>query len=400
MTGLQARLAGALALALAVSAAAAEEKCGSCHPRERVALEKSLHAAEGVGCVSCHRGLGDTLDVEAAHRRGFRSLADRRTGPALCAECHSDLAKMRPFNLPVDQYAVYQMSHHGQALARGDIQAAICADCHGSHEVRAADDPASPVHPRNVEETCGGCHADAVLMGRYGLDAGLVAAYRESVHGRALIDGGNLAAPDCTDCHGSHGPTPPGVGDIDKVCGSCHVETRKAFRQGAHYQGMLAAGLPECASCHLNHAIVRFDVEVLEETCAECHGAGSAEELEGRKIRALIEGASIEVDQAERLTQEAAEVPLDVEDHLGRIEEARTYMTEAYPLVHAVDLETVEAVTRRARSIGEEVRHELYAKLDQRAARVGLALFWFYVVMTLVVLWAFKRKLKQRGTAV
>ncbi len=394
------RVAGLLLAALLSAAAAgAQEKCGTCHPKERVAFEQSVHAAEELSCAACHRGRAETLDVDAAHGGDFRALTDRRREPGLCAECHSDLARMRPYNLPIDQLAVYRTSHHGEAVARGDTRAAVCSDCHGAHEVRRPGDPASPAHPRNLPATCGGCHGDPELMGRYGLDADLVAAYRESVHGRALLEAGNLAAPECTDCHGAHGPTPPGFGDVDKVCGSCHVETRRAFLAGPHYRGMLEAELPECASCHRNHAIRRFDLSQLEGLCLECHQEDSAEALEGRKILALVEAAREEVEQAEQLTAEAARVPIDVEDHLGRIEEAKTHLTETDPLVHAVSVEAVEVATRRARSIGEEVRHELYEKLDRRTARLGLALFWFYVLMTLAVLWAYKQRLRRRGPA-
>ncbi len=54
-------------------------------------------------------------------------------------------------------------------------------------------------------------------------------------------------------------------------------------------------------------------------------------------------------------------------------------------------------MTRRARSIGEEVQHEIYEKLNRRPAHIGLAVFWFYMVMTLAVLYQFKRKIGRPG---
>ncbi len=187
------------------------------------------------------------------------------------------------------------------------------------------------------------------------------------------------------------------MGDLDKVCGSCHVQTRRAFLEGPHSTAMVEAGLPECASCHSNHATTRLGLENLETLCAECHGDDSQQALLGRKLHALIEAAGVEVDKAEQLALEAAQGPLHIEDHLSRIEEARTQLTESAPLVHTVSLGPVEQVTRRARSIGEEVRHELYAKMDRRPAHLGLVLFWFYLLMTLAVLLVYKRSLR-RGT--
>ncbi len=163
----------------------AEEQCGVCHPKPRVAFASSIHARERVACTSCHGGNPASREVEAAHRGNFRSLRDRGRVPEQCATCHSDMEQMRPYNLPVDQLAIYQTSQHGQALARGDESVAVCTDCHGVHDIRSPDEPASPTHPRNIAETCAECHADAARMESYELDPSVVESYRNSVHGRA-----------------------------------------------------------------------------------------------------------------------------------------------------------------------------------------------------------------------
>lgn len=389
-------LAGACWLALcplASPAARAQERCGTCHPQSRVAFERSIHAREDVGCVSCHGGDPAALEVEAAHRGGFRALDNRLESPAACAECHADLERMRAYGLPIDQYALYQTSAHGRALARGDRRAAVCTDCHGAHDVRAPEDPASPTHPRRIATTCERCHADPELAARYGMDSGVVADYRASVHGRALLEADVGAAPDCTSCHGAHGAAPPGIGSLDKVCGSCHAQARRAFVAGPHHEAMLAAGLPECASCHSNHAIRPLEPAAIEGMCEDCHDRDSDEARLGRLLHTSIAAAGEEVVQAEELVQRAARMAIDVDDHLARLEEARSYLTEVQPLVHAVSREPVEALTRRARSIGEEVEHELYEQLDRRPQRLGLVLLWFYVVMTLAILVGYKRRL-------
>lgn len=386
----------ALAL-LAAASGAAEERCGTCHPTERVEFGDSVHAREEVSCSACHGGRPDSLDVDTAHRGDFRPLGERPRIPESCASCHSDLERMRPYNLPVDQYAVYMTSRHGQAAAAGDPDAAVCSDCHGAHAVYSPDDPQSRVHMRNLPATCGECHADASLMDSYGLDPGVVEAYLSGAHGEALLERAVQAAPSCNSCHGVHGATPPGVGDIDKVCGNCHDETRRAFLEGPHYPSMAEAGLPECSSCHSNHGIRRRELAELTELCADCHGEDSEEQLVGAKINTLIVQARQEVEAAEELLVEAEKVPLHVEDHLGRIEEARTYLTEALPLVHAVSVEPVEQVTRRARSIGKEIQAEIHPRLSRRTAHIGLAVYWFYVVMTVAILIGYRRRLGRRS---
>ena len=128
-------------------------------------------------------------------------------------------------------------------------------------------------------------------MLEFGMDPNVVTDYRSSIHGRMLLEEGSLAAPNCTSCHGVHGATPPGVGDVDKVCGACHEQTRRAFLEGPHYEGMTAAGVPECASCHSNHAIRQFGIERVDSLCGECHGEGSDQAILGNKIHALIDSA-------------------------------------------------------------------------------------------------------------
>jgi hypothetical protein len=157
---------------------------------------------------------------------------------------------------------------------------------------------------------------------------------------------------------------------------------------------MSDAGLTECAACHSNHQIRRFSTADTEKLCAECHDEESEPVALGAKIQALISSAAAEVDLAEELTIKAEQVALHVDDYLGRIEEARTYLTEVAPLVHAVSLEPVDLMARRARSIGVEVQHELYSKMDRRPARIGLALFWFYVMMTVIILVTLRRRLR------
>jgi predicted CXXCH cytochrome family protein len=382
--------------ALAATNVSAQEACGTCHPKSRVSFEESIHIGEGVTCSDCHGGNPAALEVEAAHSGRFQSLADRQEVPTMCAGCHSDLDRMRAYNLPVDQYAIYQTSQHGKAIARGETRAAICTDCHGVHDILRPRNPSSSSNGRNIPATCGQCHDDEALMAEFGMEADIVTGYRSSIHGRMLLEEGSSAAPNCTSCHGVHGATPPGVGDTDKICGACHEQTRKAFLAGPHHEGLREAGLPECASCHSNHAIQQFGIERVQSLCAECHGEGSDQVVLGQKIHALIESANEAVAEAEEQVREADRAALEVEDALSRVEEAKTYVTEALPMVHTVSREPVEQLTRRAQSIAEEVEHELYSKLDKKVAHVGLVLFWFYLLMTIFVLVVLKRRLPEK----
>ncbi len=398
----RALLVAALAAVLAASPAALAAapangepggRCVACHPAEKVQLLRSLHVSEGVTCVSCHGGNDAAVDQAAAHGSGFRGRIPKRDVPALCASCHASEERMRAYNLPVDQYALYQTSGHGRLLARGDLRVAVCSDCHGAHDILPPEDPASRVYTLNIPRTCGTCHGDTKLMGE-GVDkGGVYAAYQSSVHARALFEHGNLRAPTCVSCHGVHGAAPPEVGDIAKVCGHCHTAERRYFAAGPHQSNLAQRGLPECVSCHGNHAVAASDPARLGTQCTLCHGKDSKQQAAGKAMLDQYLAARKDVDAATEIIARADAVPLPTEDYKARLEEARTFLSEAMPAAHSVHPETMLPFAARARSVGQEIRTEIGHKLgDSRWRYVGLLLFWFYLGLTILILRRFQRR--------
>jgi Fe-S cluster biogenesis protein NfuA len=156
---------------------------------------------------------------------------------------------------------------------------------------------------------------------------------------------------------------------------------------------MLEAGLPECVACHGNHSVQLADREDLAQLCAGCHGEDSSQVTLAEKMEVLFQRAQEEMEQARQLIADAEKIPLYVEDYQARLQEARTYLLEAEPAVHTVSLEAVERFTRTARSLGEEVQAEIQGKLgERRIRRLGLVIFWFYVAVTIGILWRFRLK--------
>jgi hypothetical protein len=372
-----------------ISAAAGH--CGICHPGERVSFLKSGHASEGVTCVSCHGGDATSTVESVAHGGSFRRHLQRAQIPPLCASCHADQRLMRPYGLPVDQYALYQTSAHGKRLAAGDTRVAVCSDCHGVHDILSPSDPASRVATRNIPRTCGTCHPAGTAEGG-GPHARAYADYQASVHAVELLERDNPRAPTCVSCHGVHGAAPQAASDVGTVCGQCHTQERRALLSGPHATALAEADLPECASCHTAHAIRPASPRNLATICAKCHEGDTRIQTIGRQMWTAYASASAQLDRAEALVARADQIPINTEDYKARLAQARTYLREALPAAHAVRVEPVTALTTRARSIGVDLQAEVNGQMGHLAVRrYGLVLFWFYIILTLVILRRFRR---------
>jgi cytochrome b subunit of formate dehydrogenase len=147
--------------------------CKDCHdiPLFRpVSLFKTVKA--GVSeraisrCVVCHSDEHFTRYYYSHVTTRMHKARDPREVVAMCSTCHADTALARRHNLP-DVVSSYLETYHGKAVLFGSSRAPDCLDCHsrqGSvHEMRAATDTRSSVHPDNRPATCAteDCHGSA-----------------------------------------------------------------------------------------------------------------------------------------------------------------------------------------------------------------------------------------------
>ncbi len=144
------------------------------HDAAVAAQRASAHAAGLEGrasaspaCTGCHGG-GDAHRVERVGR-GF-TPAERLER---CAPCHDDAAAMRAARVDGGAVRDYRSGFHYAAIVHGDARGAVCEDCHGAHDVRAASDSTSRTAPAHLATTCGraGCHPGATAaFARSGAD--------------------------------------------------------------------------------------------------------------------------------------------------------------------------------------------------------------------------------------
>ena len=129
-----------------------------------IIFKDDIHYKNGMSCADCHGGdpNEDDGNLSMNASRGFKLRVTHENVPEYCGRCHSDAAfmgKHKP-GQRADQAALYRKSVHGEQLAKGNTKAANCVDCHGVHNIRAVDDPQSPVSPSRLAAKCGFCHGE------------------------------------------------------------------------------------------------------------------------------------------------------------------------------------------------------------------------------------------------
>ena len=345
-----------------------DRSCITCHGAEAKQALSSVHAASGIGCITCHGGNPGEVDVARAHGERLRPLSSASDAVESCGSCHSDVNQMRHLGLRTDQLSLYWTSQHGARLAlENDAEVATCTSCHGSHEVLAADDPLSPVHPRRQPETCGKCHSDAQKMVGHGLASDQAAAFRESVHGRALLDQAHPAAPSCTSCHGSHGALPPRVSEVESTCGQCHATVQRFYERSPH-AGTAGAQAPvACTACHGDHGTLEPSTDMflqpVEGGCIACHSEPADPGLAvARTLDSDLRKLESTIGDADGAIAAAAERGLFLGIERGYLEEARGLLVRARTMTHAVDPDALDDVLNRGQAMVDQTMESLATK--------------------------------------
>ncbi len=386
-----------------VAEAPKDSTCISCHKQlDGAALEPTrhlddVHFQRGLSCHDCHGGdpaRGGDDDPSAAHdeRKGWTGKPKRLQIPAFCAKCHSDAAYMKKFNpaTRVDQLSEYKTSVHGKRNAAGDDHTAVCVDCHGVHGIRAIKDPRSTVHPTQVADTCAHCHNDAALMARYGLPTNQPRAYKTSVHAKALYDKGDLSAPTCNDCHGSHGAAPPGLQSVAQVCGSCHTREGSLYRETEKKKkGLNLTPAIQCVACHDNHAVQPPSDEMLgvgpKSTCTNCHTPDVPQYKAAESMGAAVSGLNARLAEAHRLIDRAERAGMEVSADRFALRTGQDHLVEARVLVHAFDQDRFMAAVKEGMTSAEAgltAAERAFAELRQR--RTGLAISLVVIAAVIV----------------
>jgi len=280
-----------------------DEDCLVCHQKEGMTTDiggqpvpltinqekfsASVHGEEKVACVDCHTNITDFPhpEVTASSPRDF-SLEMYPT----CQQCHTE------------QYQKVFDSVHQTARAAGNMNAAVCTDCHNPHtQTRLTNKDTGELlfeAKQAIPQTCAKCHST------------IYDTYKESVHGSALVEEGNQDVPTCIDCHGVHNIGDPTTNTFRNstpyLCANCHTDATIMDKYGistnvlntyvSDFHGttvkMFEENFPDqptnkpvCTDCHGIHGITKVDdpnagiafKKNLLIKCQQCHPDATTE---------------------------------------------------------------------------------------------------------------------------
>ena len=395
-----------------------KSSCISCHLEEGDELaepvkgmEEDVHTEAGLDCVDCHGGDPDAgrdgePDAAMDPDKGYLGAPERRYIPQFCARCHSSPDFMRQFNprVATDQLDRYKTSVHGKLLAKGDEHVATCVDCHGVHGIRHAKDARSLVYPANVPRTCGRCHADPQYMAKYDIPNDQFDQYSKSVHGVALLEKGDLAAPACNDCHGNHGASPPGAPSIAFICGQCHLNNSELFFKSPHRAAFEENDLPECETCHGYHGIQHPSDDMLgtgeASVCMECHEEGSRAYAVSVAMYSRIDTLKRIIHRADSLVAKAERAGMPVGEALFQLKDANDALVKSRTRIHSLDAVQIEEVASEGRHLATKAFEAgLAALAELQFRRRGLAISLIFILAFALGLYLKIKEIETRGPA-
>jgi len=358
----------------------AKVSCATCHADEQTVYERSFHAkaikagdGQAATCTDCHGSPHELLPASDP-----KSRVNHVNIPATCGTCHGQKFVMEASGHSAQPFLSYQESIHGRAVAAGSEKAAVCTDCHGTHEILSANDPKSSIFKFNVPQTCAKCHEPVKQE------------FMASIHGQAIARG-DWQAPVCTDCHGIHSIK----SHIDPnssvsaqnlaliTCARCHegvrlsqefgFEGRRSTTYLASYHGLASKlgsqVVANCASCHGVHNILpssdprsTINRANLVKTCGQCH-PGVTEKFVVAKVH--------------------VDAPLSADIGSKAVRWIRKFYVSLIVLVIGGMLAHNLIIWRRKAILRRQTEHRLVTRMSKNQRLQHLVLFASFIVLVL-----------------
>ena len=216
-------------ISLLESSAHNKLRCSDCHygysseehPEKRFRSRRDYIIASSESCRRCHFD-NYTKTLDSVHHA---ILSQGNLNAPVCNDCHGShqiayishgvkgglVTTQRCKRCHETVYETYAKSVHGSALINEQNQdVPICIDCHTAHDIQ---DPLTLAYHEKIPQMCGNCHANPAIVAKYGLSTDVVKTYLADFHGVTLgfykKQREELYKPArpiavCNDCHGTH----------------------------------------------------------------------------------------------------------------------------------------------------------------------------------------------------
>ena len=266
--------------------------CSSCHPDfaggkhplRTFHSKTNYQTKAALVCRRCHTDR--QLTASNVHTALFNQ---EKTGTAIvCTNCHGShaithIAKAAIYSneeaycLKCHGYALTMTFRNGETLSgtinMSSLQASVhsklsCSDCHygfSSEEHPKRNFSTRRDYTLAASDNCRRCHFDKYTK------------TMEGIH-YTMLSQGDLAAPVCIDCHGSHGISRIQRAVTAKWCQQCHAGIYDIYAKSVHGKALLSESNPDvpvCADCHTAHTIedprtLNYQ-ERVPDICSNCH---------------------------------------------------------------------------------------------------------------------------------
>ncbi len=219
------------------------------------------------------------------------------------------------------------------------------------------------------ETVCLQCHG-----GQAGPLGAPVKAWQGSVHQRNGIFCHDCHGGDPADFANAMSPARGFVGApehaaVPEFCGRCHVGVLADYRESLH--GVkLAQGGAQCVTCHGSHAVKETSLELInEQSCTRCHDYGRAAQIKTAlaETDARFAGFGEELERLKKLGVSVAAAKGALFDLRNRY----------HRVFHSFNVEKVRAETGRIASELEKLRNEVAghdARFSQRKLWGGIVI--------------------------
>lgn len=205
-------------------------------------------------CLSCHEDKDLTMEKNGkkisvyvdplSHKNSVHSGGD-------CEDCHENY---NPDDLPhtkAQQQVKCLSCHEESKPVETNVHSKVaCYDCHTKHDIKPAKEFA-----KDQTKNCLSCHKNQNLT-----------HYSESIHARKKIG--------CDGCHGGgHSVKNISKKEVASLCGKCHGNHEKDFQNSIHMATLKRGDVnaPTCTDCHGSHKIIRGKISVESQACLNCH---------------------------------------------------------------------------------------------------------------------------------